>query len=212
MMKRTFLSVMMMVLALSANAVVFDDTSSATALTPAADMDFERNEGQYVLFLHETGFAGNYSSVAADIWLPTGTSVSAVTFNLGARTGGIDAAWFTSPPTWQSTVSGLTGTFTGVLETAGSWERRTVAINATGLSFTAGDSALGISFAGISTAVWATARPEDVNPNFVSDGLGGPNGLQSENFLKGKVEAVPEPATLAALGLGVITLLRRRKA
>lgn len=195
-----------------ANAFVIEDTTSAGALTPATDSSFARNQGDFVLFLHETTSLGSYSSVTADMWLPTGSSISAVTFSLGAKTGGLDASWFTSAPTWQSTVTNLSGSFSGVLETSGTWERRTVDINTgSSLGFGIGDSALGISFSGISSAVWATADPNAVDPNFVPDGIGGPGGQQSENFLRGKIESVPEPGTMASLLLGGSLLLRKRR-
>lgn len=108
-----------------------------------------------------------------------------------------------------SGIGGLSGSFSGVLQTSGNRELRGVTLDASSLGYGIGDSALGLSYSGsLTSVIWGTADPNEVNPSFVTDGLGGPGGFQTEDFMA--VAPVPEPATALALALG-LTFLRRRR-
>lgn len=194
----------------TASAFAQLENTDVAVLTPDVDSTFSRAAGEWSVLLHQTTSNGNYTPFSIKGWFLAGESLAGVTFDLGARTGGIDAAWFANAPTWQSTASGLSGTFSGVLQTSGTRELRWVTLDASSLGYSVGDSALGLSYAGsLTSVIWATADPNQVNPNFVSDGIGGPGGQQTEDFMA--VAPVPEPATIAALALGLVGILRHRR-
>lgn len=199
----------LLVLAGAAAFAQIENTLDFGVLTPDIDSTFDLSGSKWGTLFHLTNGSGSYALVRGKVWIPTSTNVTMVTGDFGVKTGGFNSAWLAADPSWQQTVTGRSLAFSNVIAFSSGYELRVFEGDASGLDFSAGESGFGVRFS-LPTVIWATTNPNEVPPNFITDGIAGPNGFQSEDYMSASL-AVPEPGTYAALGLGFFGLLRHHR-